>query len=481
LPIRYFGYTLIGFFLNDELLVKKNENSITPLFIRIYFFSNLIKNYSMKYLKNFLLAFLCFTMFFNANAQQKASAKEFNFWEKATVKSGIAINKAIVYTDEMGYGFDFQIDKSVSFDKKAISAKSPFYFSVKLPEGNYSVEVVLGGNSSGITTVKAESRRLMLREIKTAEKETTSQRFIVNVRTAKFDANNSIRLKPGELRGLNWDDKLTLEFSGTPIIQSIKITPVSKIKTLFIAGDSTVTDQDLEPWASWGQCFTNYFTPDVVVANYACSGLALSSFKSGNRLEKILYLMQPSDYLFIEFGHNDEKAKGEGKGAWGEYTALLKEYVTRAREKGGIPVLITPTQRRHFDADGTLNPTHGEFPDAMRKVAQELQVPLIDVTKMTTAMYESWGDELSKKAFVQYPANTFPGQTKALADNTHFGSFGANEVAKCVVQGIRDLGLDIAQYVKPNVPNYNPKNPGKPSDWTVPMSIRFENTKPDGN
>ncbi len=78
-----------------------------------------------------------------------------------------------------------------------------------------------------------------------------------------------------------------------------------------------------------------------------------------------------------------------------------------------------------------MNPTHGEFPDAMRKVAQELQVPLIDVTKMTTTMYESWVDELSKKAFVQYSANTFPGQTKELADNTHFNSFGANEVAKC--------------------------------------------------
>jgi lysophospholipase L1-like esterase len=191
--------------------------------------------------------------------------------------------------------------------------------------------------------------------------------------------------------------------------------------------------------------------------------------------------MQPGDYIFIEFGHNDEKAKGEGKGAWGEYTTLLKEYVTRARSKGGIPVLITPTQRRHFNADGTLNPTHGEFPDAMRKVAQEMQVPLIDVTKMTTLMYESWGDELSKKAFVQYPANTFPGQIKALADNTHFGSFGANEVAKCVVQGIKNLGLDIAKSIKPSFPNYDPKKPSQPNDWTVPMSNRFEIVKPDGN
>lgn len=435
----------------------------------------------MKHLKKSFLSLLAISLFFNANAQEKQAALAFNFGQKVKSNSGTAINKAIEYSDALGYGFDFQTDKSIAFDKKSISAQSPFYFSVKLPEGNYTVEVVLGGNNSGITTVNAESRRLMLREIKTAGKETKTERFIVNVRTGQFDGNKKIGLKPTEISGLNLDNKLTLEFLGKPNIQSIKITPISKIKTLFIAGDSTVTDQDLEPWASWGQFFPNYLTQDVVVANYACSGLALSSFKSGNRLEKILYLMQHGDYLFIEFGHNDEKAKGEGKGAWGQYTTLLKEFVIRAREKGGIPVLITPTQRRRFNADGTLEPTHGEFPDAMRKVATELKVPLIDVTNMTTAMYESWGDELSKKAFVFYPANTFPGQTKALADNTHFGSFGANEVAKCVVQGIKDLNLDIAQSIKTTVPKYDPKKPSQPSEWTVPMSTRFEIIKPDGN
>ena len=435
----------------------------------------------MKYTKKIFLSFLSISLFFNANAQKKELILEFNFGEKQKNNTAIVINKPIAYTDETTYGFEFESGKNVTFDKKSISAQSPFYFSVKLPEGNYSVEVVLGGNSSATTTVNAESRRLMLREIKTDAKETKTERFIVNVRTGKFDTNNSIRLKPVEISGLNWDNKLTLEFLGTPNIQSVKIIPVSKIKTLFIAGDSTVTDQGNEPWGSWGQFFPNYLTTDVTVANYACSGLALSSFKSGNRLEKILHLMQAGDYLFIEFGHNDEKAKGEGKGAWGEYTTLLKEYVTRARKKGGIPVLITPTQRRRFNTDGTLQPTHGEFPDAMRKVAQELQVPLIDVTNMTTAMYESWGDEASKKAFVFYPANTFPGQTKALADNTHFGSFGANEVAKCVVQGIRDLKLDIAKNIKSSVPNYDPKKPSQFSDWTVPASARVEIVKPDGN
>lgn len=434
----------------------------------------------MKNLKTTFLSLLSISLFFNANAQKKESILEFNFGEKSKNKTAIVINKPIVYTDKETYGFDLQTESNVNFDKKIISSTKPFYFSVKLPEGNYKVEVVLGGTAPANTTVKAESRRLMLDEVKTKANETLSQSFIVNVRTAKF-GSNSLKLKPNELSGLNWDDKLTLEFLGTPSIQSIKITPVSKIKTLFIAGDSTVTDQNNEPWGSWGHFFTNFLTTDVVVANYACSGLALSSFKSGNRLEKILYLMQPGDYLFIEFGHNDEKAKGEGKGAWGQYTTLMKEFVSRAREKGGIPVLITPTQRRRFGDDGKLIPTHGEFPDAMRKVASELNVPLIDVTNMTTEMYESWGDSESKKAFAHYPANTFPGQEKSLADNTHFNSFGANEVAKCVVQGIRDLKLDIAKNIKSTVPNYDPKKPASFKYWTLPVSASIETVKPDGN
>jgi lysophospholipase L1-like esterase len=434
----------------------------------------------MKDFKSIFLLFLCMTHFFCANAQDNTPIKEFNFGGNADKKSGTVINKAVVYTNAIGYGFDLQSDKNVTFDEKSISAKSPFYFSVKLPEGNYSVEVVLGGNNSGITTVKTESRRMMLREIKTAAKETKTERFVVNVRTAKFDINRTINLKTAELKGLNWDEKLTLEFLGTSIVQSIKIYSISKIKTIYMAGDSTVMEHDLEPWTSWTQFFPNYLKTDVVVANYACSGLTLSSFKSGYRLDKILYLMEPGDYLFIEFGHNDEKATGDGKEASGVYTALLKDFITKVRNKGGSPILVTPTQRRYFNPNGTLKPTHGEFPEAMRKVAKEMQVPLIDVTKMTTSLYESWGNELSKKAFVYYSDDAFPGQIRALADNTHFNSFGANEVARCVVQNIKNSGLDLFKNIKPSVPHYIFKNPSNPSNWTVPMSSRFEITKPDG-
>ncbi|MEN3323210.1 rhamnogalacturonan acetylesterase [Mariniflexile soesokkakense] len=434
----------------------------------------------MKNSKLSFLLLLSIAFFFNATAQNELS-KSFYFGAKANENNAIPINSPISYNDELGYGFDFQSTGNITFKKNFITSKQSIYFSVKLPEGNYKIDVVLGGKKCSKTTVKAESRRLMLKEI-TLEKNGTEQHsFTVNVRSPKINDTAHIKIKDRDKNQLNWDDKLTLEFSGTAMVQSINIAPATNVKTLFLAGDSTVTDQDQEPWASWGQFITNYFSSDVVIANYAESGATLSSFKGANRLNKILTFMKPNDYVFIEFGHNDEKIKGEGNGAWGLYKNSLIEFITKFREKGGFPILVTPTQRRAFNKDGTLKPTHGDFPDAMRKVAVELQVPLIDITEMTTYMYENWGDEPSRKAFVQYPANTFPGQTEKLEDNTHFNGFGANEIAKCIAQSIKDLKLDIAQYLKPGLPNYNPKNPDSFNDWTLPMSTRFENTKPDGN
>lgn len=435
----------------------------------------------MKQLKINLLILLISACFLNAFAQRESKNHYFLFGKKTKNNNGVLVNNSIIYNESSGYGFDFQTEKHASFYKNFIATKHSIYFSTKLPEGNYKIEIVLGGKTPSNTTIKAESRRLMLKELKLSKKDTAHITFTVNVRTPKINDTLSIKIKDRDKNQLNWDNKLTLEFSGTPNIQSIKISPVSNIKTIFLAGDSTVTDQDVEPWASWGQFITNYFNSNCVVANYAESGATLSSFKATNRLNKILSTIKPNDYAVIEFAHNDEKIKGDGNGAWGLYTNSLKEFITKIREKGGIPILITPTERRAFNTNGKLKPTHGDFPDAMRQVATNLQVPLIDVTKMTSNMYERWGDNVSRKAFVQYPANTFPGQTDALEDNTHFNSFGANEIAKCVVQGIKDLNLELAAFLKPDIPKYNPNNPDDFSNWTLPMSTRFETKKPDGN
>lgn len=410
------------------------------------------------------------------------NAQSFYFGTQIKSKKGIALTTAVTYTPETGYGFDFNTASNIQMGATAFSAEKPTYFSVKLPEGNYKVKVTMGSDTEAtMVTLKAESRRLLLGEFPVEKGKQLTKTFAVNVRTPKIDATSQISLKERDFGLLNWDDKLTLEFLGKVSIQKIEIIPVSNLTTVFLAGDSTVTDQDLEPWASWGQFITNYFDEHVVVANYAVSGASLSSFKASGRLKKILSLIKPGDYLMVEFAHNDEKIKGEENGPWRSYSDLLTEFVLSARKKGAIAILVTPTQRRAFIADGTLKPTHGDFPDAMRAVAKKNNVPLIDVTQMTTQMYESWGDEPSRKAFVQYPANTFPGQTNALEDNTHFNGFGANEIALCVIEGLRGLDVPLKKNITKQTPSYNPNKPNAFSTWTLPMSVRFEIVKPDGN
>lgn len=458
----------------------------------------------MTPIKNLLLATLCISMptVFLANGtnsiienpespaiktnslqtSKKEKSQLFSFGTASKSKKENPINTALVYNSSTGYGFDWDTNANVKINSNNFSIVKPTYFSVKVPEGNYQIEVTMGSKETASNvTIKAESRRLMVNQLSIQKGQTITKIFNVNIRTPKIDSNTSISLKDREKEIFNWDDKLTLEFLGEVAIQSIKITKKDNLTVVYLAGDSTVTDQDVEPWASWGQAITNYFNNEVVVANYAYSGSSLGSFKGANRLKKILSEIKKGDYLFVEFGHNDEKVKGEGNGAWGLYSNLLTEFVQAAKEKGAIPVLVTPTQRRSFDENGILKETHGEFPDAMRAVAKKNNIALIDVTKMTTQMYQAWGSEATKKALVHYPLNTFPGQVKVLEDNTHFNMFGAHEVALCVITGIRELDIPLKKQISKETPQYEPTKPNSFSNWTLPMSTRFEIVKPDGN
>ena len=180
--------------------------------------------------------------------------------------------------------------------------------------------------------------------------------------------------------------------------------------------------------------------------------------------------MKPGDYLFIEFGHNDQKEKGVNDGAWKSYTEQLKFFVTETRKKGGIPVIVTPTSRRSFDSTGKLENTLGDYPDAARKLAAEMNIPLIDLNAMTKKLFEAMGPDRSKTAFVHYAANTFPGQTKAMADNTHFNTYGAYQIAKCVVEGIKQNKLGITKFLKDGLPVFDPAKPDAVNSWYWPWS-----------
>ena len=382
-----------------------------------------------------------------------------------------------VYTNEKGLGYDLL----PAPDKK--HPAEPFYFSVKVPDGNYLVTVTLGGKKNSNTTLRAEGRRLMMDNITTNKaKETRVVSFVVNKRSPQIDEKRRVKIKDREKDYLAWDDKLTLEVNGTnPAVKRIHIEPAN-VPTVYLCGNSTVVDQNFEPWASWGQMITRWFNDGVAVSNHAESGLTARTFIDSYRLEKILSTLKAGDYVFVEFGHNDEKEKRAGDGAWYHYQYQLKIFVDKVREKGAEIVFCTPTQRRFFEKDNkTIRNTHGDFPAAMKMVAELEKVPVIDLNAMTKTLFETMGFEGSKRLLVHYPANTFPNQPEALADNTHFNTFGAYEVAKCVIMGIKALNLPLVQHLRDD---WNDFTPEQPDDWKsfnwAPAKIS-ELTKPDGN
>lgn len=371
----------------------------------------------------------------------------------------------------------------------------PFYFSVPVSDGNYKVTVTLGSKKKAAqTVVRAESRRLMVENCTTKKGQFETYSFVVSKRSPQIQATGalagmdkipaSVTLKPREHDYLNWDDLLTLEFNGSaPAVKSIRIEPDTTAVTVFLCGNSTVVDQELEPWASWGQMIPRWFTDKVAISNHAESGLTARTFINGHRLDKILSMLKPHDYVICEFGHNDQKEHQSGDGAWYHFQYQLKLFIDKVRDAEATIIFITPTQRRRFDnaTHTKILETHGDYPDAMREVARREMVPVIELHDMTRDFFETLGFEGSKKALVHYPANTFPGQDKALEDNTHFNPYGAYEVAKMVVMGMQKEGLPIVKDLRPDWQDFDPKHPDDPDTFVWYPANKQDVTKPDGN
>nr|WP_321355170.1 glycoside hydrolase family 88 protein [uncultured Draconibacterium sp.] len=422
--------------------------------------------------------------------ESNSESWKFDFGEGAVKEGFTQVTAQTIYSDETGYGIhpfgemeSFRGDESDQAVGDGLSSESPFYFQLTLPEGRYKITMSLGSSDKeSAITLKAESRRLMLENVKIKAGKIVTKTIVVDVRSPQINATESIRLKGRELPYKNWDSSLTLEFNGVnPSVRSIEIEEAKDLPVIFLAGNSTVTDQEYEPWASWGQMFPRFLKPEIVVANYAESGETLKAFRRENRLKKILSVMKPGDYLFMEFAHNDQKPGGNHVEPYTTYQDELRYFIEETRKKGGKPVLVTSTNRRKFNENGKIVNTLEEYPDAMRQLALKEGIPLIDLNIMSKNLYEALGVENSKKAFVHYPVNTFPNQSKPLADNTHFNAYGAYELAKCVVHGILDQKIDLAKYIVVDFEDFNPLNPDSFSDFFWPYSPSAEVKKPDGN
>lgn len=423
---------------------------------------------------------------------------KFDFGPGAAAPGYVKVSPSTAYDDQRGFGFDFGFpvtgaarSGSDPLRDDFVTSNRAFFFSVRLPEGNYRVTMTLGdADGPSATTVKAESRRLMLERVATRRGEFVTRTIIVNVHhrflpppPPNAPGGDRVLLDTWEQTfgpdgGLvpDWDDKLTLEFDpagpdGRSCLCALEIAPAD-VPTIFLAGDSTVTDQPRGPTTSWGQMLPRFFKPVVAVANYAESGETMKSFISELRLAKILSQIRKGDYLFIQFAHNDEKRNWPQTyvEAHTTYPAYLRVFIAEARLRGAHPVLVTPMQRREWGPDGKIRNTHGDYPEAMRRVAAAEHVPLIDLERMSVTFYEALGRKLAPLAF---GANG--------RDHTHQSAYGAYEFAQCIVEGIRQDHLPLAADIVDGFKGFDPAQPDPPADFHVPATPLTTSQRPRGN
>ncbi|WP_075319041.1 pectinesterase family protein [Bacteroides togonis] len=262
-------------------------------------------------------------------------------------------------------------------------------------------------------------------------------------------------------------------------------TSEKQVITIFTIGDSTMANKPLEggnPERGWGQMLSRYFSEEIVIDNHAVNGRSSKSFIDEGRWDKVLVKLKKGDYVFIQFGHNDEKPDEKRHTDPGTtFDANLKRFVEEARAKGAIPVLFNSIVRRNFgkaDADAVakavvqddiregiapnapqaevktgarLIDTHGAYLDSPRNVARELEVPFVDLNRVTHDLVEQMGPEASKQLFVWVAPNTVPALPKGREDNTHLNVRGAATVAWLAVQEV----IKVVPALKPYVRHYD--------------------------
>jgi lysophospholipase L1-like esterase len=381
------------------------------------------------------------------------------------------------YATERGYGFD--LGSKVESKDRFVTGKDnkPFFFSAKVPPGAYKVTVTLG-DPAGIsqTTVKSETRRLMLEGVKTASGQSQRYTFFCHVRIPEIPGGGTVALKDREklpilyvqwddntripFLELNWDEKLTLAFSDAkPALQSVEITNAENPITIYLIGDSTMTDHFMEPFAAWGQMFPRFFKAPVMIANYAECGETTASFIGERRWPKLMSEISKGDYVLMQFGINDRSIPLD------RFKQYFVQFIDETIAKGATPVLVTSQNLRRLDANGKASNTLGGYPDAMREVAKEKNVALIDLNAMSMPFYEALGPDKLPKAFI---------------DGTHHSDYGAYELAKCVVNGVIENKLPWAQYLVEDWKTFDPARPDPLETFNMPTDPQLDPARPGG-
>ncbi|GAA0137430.1 hypothetical protein YSY43_42710 [Paenibacillus sp. YSY-4.3] len=370
--------------------------------------------------------------------EMEKTSWKFDFGAGQPADGFTGVTAESVYSPAAGYGFEdtgrvYARDRSAAAAAVPGDARAALYhrfcipmgatFAANVPDGVYLVSILAGDALAEThTMLKVAGSKRVLPPISAAAGQFIEEKFAVPVRGGRF----------------------RLHVSGqAPRLNMLELQPAPSTLTLFLVGDSTVTDQgeDGYPYAGWGQLLPALFKHDVCVDNHAQSGRSSRSFIEEGRLEAILQLIKPGDFLMLQFGHNDEKPDPRGTEPFTTYKQHLLHYIEAAREKQAHPVLVTPVHRRYFNPDGTLSDTHGDYITAMQELAEETDTLLIDLAARSKLLFEKAGPEGSKDLFMWVYPGEYMNFPAGVQDNTHFQEQGGEAVARLIADGIRDLQL----------------------------------------
>ena len=207
---------------------------------------------------------------------------------------------------------------------------------------------------------------------------------------------------------------------------------------IYIIGDSTVDDNQ-PPFRGWGWALPRYVREGVTVRNLALSGRSSRSFREEGLFAPAEKDMAAGDLLLIQFGHNDEKDDERHTDPDTTFPEELWRYCAFALDRGAQPVLMTPVSRRFFVGGGSMLYTHGEYPRAVRELAAEKGVPLIDLKKASRELYLSLGEEKTAELFVRLKPGENPDFPEGHDDKTHFNAYGADVICRLVTDGMRKI------------------------------------------
>ncbi len=381
---------------------------------------------------------------FQVSAEQTSLTKKFDFGTTtSSVQDGfIRISSDTAYSAELGYGFA-EPSKVTAYDRgTSNSLKSDFImtsdtsFNVDLPNGDYSVTVIAGDEMEETEVgIKAENvQKIQNSQIKAAEY--IEQTFTIALIDGQL--NFQFTGKAPKVNGL--------------IIEKLPERIAGALPTVYLAGDSTVQtyDEYWKPEAGWGQMISRYFSSDITFKNHAIGGRSTKSFLNEGRLDTILREIKPNDYFFIQFGHNDATVSiPERYASVPDYKNYLKTYVNGARQRGAIPILVTPVGRRDFNPEtGKFNVSFANYVQGMKEVATEMNVNLVDLSARSVAYYDSIGPEGTLSVFLHTDPGVYTAFPNGSQDNTHFQEYGAIQLARLVSDEIKKLNIPLSSYVK---------------------------------